>query len=491
MSYQTQAESLPLLENAKTPKALFVRYKKALFFLCAVAVGALLWISPVPTGVTREAWHLFALFAATIIGIIAKPLPMGAVALLALMVSIVTSTLTFEQAFSGFSNDVVWLVVMAFFIAKGFVLTGLGSRVAYFFVGFLGKSTLGLGYGMIATDLLLAPTIPSVTARIGGVIYPIIKSLAKAFGSDPFDPSSRKIGAYLIKVSFQGSTITSAMFLTSMAGNPLIAQLAQQANISLTWGSWALASFVPGIVSLLLLPYIIYKIYPPEIKKTPDAYAFAQQKRKELGKIKVQEWIMLGIFALLLTLWIAGSYIGLKAAVAALIGLSLLLVSGVLQWNDVLEEKSAWDTLCWFATLITMATFLNQFGLTTWFSQCIVSHIQGFHWISGFSILALLYFYSHYFFAGNVAHIGAMYAPFLIVAVALGTPPELAALVLAFFSSLYGGISHYGSGPAPILYGSGYLSIGAWWKIGGILSIINVFIWLFIGGIWWKLIGLW
>jgi DASS family divalent anion:Na+ symporter len=489
MSNEIPAVAVPKEKGAFAQ--IFARYKTVFLFSFLFLAGALIWNSPRPVGVTSEAWHLFALFVATIIGVILKPLPMGAMALLAIMVSVASGTLTFEQAFSGFSNDIVWLIVMAFFIAKGFVVTGLGSRVAYYCVSFLGKSTLGLGYGIMATDLLLAPTIPSVTARTGGVIFPIVKSLAKAFGSEPLDPSSRKIGSFLVKVAFQGSAITSAMFLTSMAGNPLIAQLAKETGIVLSWERWALAAIVPGLVSLLIVPYLIYKLYPPEIKKTPHAKAFAQQKLQELGKVKFQEWIMLATFGLLLLLWIGGTYIGMKAAVAALIGLVVLILTGVLKWNDILEEKAAWDTLFWFAALVTMASFLNKFGLTTWFGNYVVSHIEGYNWIFGFGILSIFYFYSHYFFASNVAHIGAMYAPFLIVAVALGTPPELAALILAFFSSLFGGISHYGSGPAPILFGSGYVSIGTWWKLGGVLSVINIVIWIVVGGLWWKLLGLW
>lgn len=488
MTNETSTVAVP---KEKKGVSFFARYKTILFFFLLFIAGFVLWNAPKPTGVTMEAWHLFAIFIATILGVILKPLPMGAMAILSIMVTVATGTLTFEQAFSGFSNDIVWLIVMAFFIAKGFVITGLGSRVAYYCVSFLGKNTLGLGYGIIATDLILAPTIPSVTARAGGVLFPIVKSLAKTFGSEPLDPSSRKIGAYLVKVAFQGSAITSAMFLTSMSANPLIAQLAKESGIVLTWERWALAAIVPGLITLLIVPYLIYKIYPPEIKQTPHAKTFAKQKLQELGKVKFQEWIMLATFALLLVLWISGAYTGMKAAVAALIGLVLLLLTGVLKWNDILEEKSAWDTLFWFAALVTMASFLNKFGLTTWFSNYVVSHIAGYNWIIGFSIVALFYFYSHYFFASNLAHVGAMYAPFLIVSVALGTPPELAALILAFFSSLFGGITHYGSGPAPIFFGSGYVTIGSWWKIGGFLSLVYIILWIAVGSLWWKLLGLW
>ncbi|MGD2170305.1 MAG: anion permease [Chlamydiota bacterium] len=468
-----------------------LKNKQIYFFLLSIFIGVMVWILPVPQGVDIQAWHLLAIFIATILGVILKPLPMGAMALIGLSASIVTNTLTFEQAFSGFSNNVVWLVVFAFFIARGFIVTGLGKRVAYFFVSILGKSTLGLSYGILATDLILAPAIPSLTARIGGILYPIVKGLAESFGSEPNSESSRKIGAFLIQTAFQGSVITAAMFLTSMAANPLIAELAGVQGASISWGTWALGSIVPGLVSLCVVPLILFKIYPPTLKTSEQAKALSKKQLKNLGKMKSNEWIMAATFILLICLWILGPHLGINAATVALIGLSFLLITKVLTWSDLLNEKGAWDTLIWFATLVTLAGFLNKFGLTTWFSNWVVQYVSGFNWILGFLILSLIYFFSHYFFASSLAHVGAMYAPFLIVAIALGAPPLVAALVLGYMSSLFGNLTQYSCGPAPILFGSGYVSVGAWWRLGFIMSIVNLIIWLGLGGVWWKVIGFW
>jgi DASS family divalent anion:Na+ symporter len=463
-------------------------YKNIWFSLIAVVIGLLTAWLPAPTGVKPEAWRLFAVFVATIIGIILKPFPMGVVSIIGLTVAIVTGTLTFADAFSGFSNEIVWLIVLAFFVARGFISTGLGNRLAYHVMHLLGKNSLGLGYGLIATDLILAPTIPSVTARAGGVVFPILKALAEVFTGKSHDP---RMGAFLTLAAFQGSAITSAMFLTSMAGNPLIAQLARESGVELTWASWAIAAIVPGLASLIVVPFVLYKLAPPTIRQTPHAREMAKEKLANMGPMKVQEWVMFAIFILLIVLWVIGPRIEMKATIAAMIGLTILLLTGILKWKDILEEQGAWDTFIWFSTLITLATFLNKFGMTTWFSQWVVGHVSGLDWAVGFFFVSLVYFYSHYFFASNVAHIGAMYAPLLIVSIALGTPPELAALILAFYSSLFGGLTHYGSGPAPILFGSGYVTIGEWWKMGAIVSVINIVIWAVVGGFWWKALGLW
>ena len=462
--------------------------KRAFSIGLPILAGIAIWLIPEPAGTLEHGWDLLAIFVATTIAIILRPFPMGVIAIFSLTFAVGMKTLTFAEAFSGFSNEVVWLVVFAFFVARGFILTGLGNRLAYKVMSLLGKNSLGLGYGLVATDLILAPAIPSVTARAGAIVFPIVKSLASVFTGASHDP---KMGEFLTLTAFQGSVVTSARFLTAMAGNPLIAELARGQGIEITWAGWAMAAIVPGLLSLIAIPYILFWLINPTIRKTPHAKEMAAEKLRHMGPMKPAEWIMLGTFFLLIFFWIIGPYIDMKATVAAMIGLAILLASGILKWKDVIEESSAWDTFIWFATLVTLSSFLNKFGLTTWLSQAVVSHVSGFAWAIGFVIISLIYFYSHYFFASSVAHIGAMYTPLLIVSIALGTPPELAVLMLAFFSNLYAGLTHYGSGPAPILFGTGYVSVGIWWKMGFLISLANIGIWMIAGGLWWKLLSLW
>lgn len=465
--------------------------KRYTSLLIAFAFGLLLWFLPHSEELSDKGWHLFALFVATILAIILKPLPMGAISIIAMAVATGTKTLTLDEVLAGFHNEVAWLVLFAFFISLGFIKTGLGNRIGYYFIALFGKKTLGLSYGLLMSELCLAPAIPSVTARTGGVIFPIAQSLAKSFGSDPALGTERRIGAFLMKVLYQGSTITSAMFLTAMAANPMLAGLTQEAGYTFTWGMWALGAFVPGIITLLMMPIILYKLYPPAIRDTPDAPQFARRKLEEMGRLTKPEWLMLGVFVLLLVLWIFGAYFAMKSTTAALIGLAILLLFDVISWKDVIHEEKAWDTFIWFATLIMLAGTLNKYGFTPWLSEQVVQWVHNFHWSAAFLILYLVYYYSHYFFASNTAHVGAMYPAFLLMAIGLGTPPFLAIAALAYASNIMGGLTHYGSGPAPLFYGSGYIDVKSWWKLGFILSLFYIPIWLGLGSLWWKIIGLW
>lgn len=460
--------------------------------LITLALGAIIWFIHPPEGLSLQAWHLLAIFVATIVGLIIKPLPMGSVAILALTATVITQTLTIEQSLSGFQNTTIWLIVIAFFISRGFIKTGLGTRVAYMFVKKFGKKTLGLSYSLIASDLILSPAMPSNTARAGGILLPIIRSLSEAYGSKVGDGTERKVGAFLTKVAFQGDMITSAMFLTAMAANPLAAQIAGDiTGKHITWLGWATAAIVPGLVSLILIPYVIYKLYPPEIKETPAAAQMADKKLKEMGPLKKEEYYMIGVFLLILSLWIFGTSLNINATTTAFIGLGALLVTQVLNWSDIKKEEGAWDTLIWFAVLVMMASFLNELGLIPWFSHTMQGAVSGLPWIWTLIILSVVYFYSHYFFASNTAHVSAMYSAFLAVLVAAGAPPLVSALLLGVFSNLFGCITHYSCGPAPVFFGSGYVTQNKWWSLGFIISIIHIIVWIGIGGAWWKLLGLW
>jgi DASS family divalent anion:Na+ symporter len=467
------------------------RGARPLPLLAVALVGLAVWLVPAPEGVEPRAWHLLAIFTATIVGIVVQPLPVSAVALIGLTVAVLTGTLTMAQTLTGFASPVVWLILAAFFIACGFVRTGLGTRIAYSFMVVLGKRSLGLAYSLIATDLVLAPGIPSNTARAGGVVFPILKSLGRAFDSEAEAGTARRISAFLTVCAYQGTVITSAMFLTAVAANPLAVGLARGIGIDITWSTWAMAASVPGILSLLLVPWILYRLYPPEIRETPAAAEIARTELTRMGPLKTSEWILLSVFVLMLVLWTVGAQRGVDTTAAALAGVALLLVTGVLTWDDVLRERDAWNTMIWFATLLMMAGQLTELGLMTWFNERIAGTFQGMSWMPTLLGLALVYFYSHYFFAGNSSHVGAMYVPFLTIALAVGAPPLLSALLLAYFSGLFAGLTHYGTAPAPILYGSGNVPLRTWWKLGGLVSVVNVAIWLIVGGIWWKAIGIW
>lgn len=480
--------------DATAPAGFVWKGAKIVPALLSVALGLVVkFVIPCPVGVLPQAWTLLAIFLSTIAGLVLTPLPVGAWAFCGLSMTVVTKTLTFQQAFSAMTNDVIWLIVLAFFFAKGFVQTGLGDRVATWFVKKLGKSTLGLSYGLTISEALLAPAMPSTTARAGGVYLPIIKSLAKNAGSEP-GPTSGKLGGFLIQTQLQCSGHSSAMCMTAAAQNLLSLKLAASLGIVIAspWLTWFKAACVPAIVGLAVTPLLVFKMYPPEIQDTPEAPKEAAEKLKKLGPLSQDEIMVVVTMGLTVILWIFGDKIGMSSVTAAMLGMSLQLVSGVITWQDCLNEKGAWDTLLWFAVLIGMSAQLNAMGFINFLSNSVAGALAAtsLGWGQVFVLLHACYFGIHYLFASQTAQVAALSTAFMAMMIASGAPPMLAGLTMAFHTNLFGAITHYASGQGAVYFGAGYVDLPTTFKLGGVLGVVNLLIWGVIGGAWWKFIGL-
>ncbi|MFS8932338.1 putative malate transporter YflS (plasmid) [Cupriavidus taiwanensis] len=459
-------------------------------FLVPLGIGIILWFLPPPAGLEPKAWHMFAVFVATIAGIMTAPLPMAAVAIIGATAGVLVGVVSFADVTRSTGTDLVWLVLLAFFISRGVIKTGLGRRIALLFMRLLGKRTVGLGYGLAMTELLISPAMPSITARAGGVMLPITRAIAEVLGSHAGDPESRgKVGSYLILCAFHANIITAGMFITAMAGNPLSVKLAADQGVSISWLEWAVAASVPGLLCLAIIPLAMLWIAPPEIRKTPDATALAQRELAAMGSISSKEIIMGTIFIGLLVLWIFGEYLKISATLAAAIGVSLLFITGVLTWQDALDEKSAWDTMIWIGLLIMLASKLNEYGMVKWFGKEFGAYLEGFPRLAVYMLVAAIYCYIHYFFASATAHISALFPLSMALMVAAGIPPFTAAVALGILSNINGCLTQYGIGSGPVMFGAGYVSQGDWWKAGFFMSLIYMVIWLVVGPLWWKLLG--
>jgi DASS family divalent anion:Na+ symporter len=458
-------------------------------YLLPVAIGLALWLLPVPAGLKPQAWNMFAIFVATIAGIIVAPLPMSVVAILGATVASLTDVIKFDDVVKSTGTDLVWLILLSFFISRGVIKTGLGRRIALLFVRMLGKKTVGLGYGLGITELIVAPAMPSITARAGGVLLPIARSTAEFLGSHPHDDSRKKVGSYLMLCGFHANVITAGMFVTAMAGNPLTVKLAADQGVTITWMGWAIAALVPSLLCLALVPIVMAWIVKPEIRETPDATGLAQRELDKMGPVSTAEMKMGVVFVALLLLWVFGEEFDIPASLAAAMGVSALFLLKVLTWQDALEEKSAWDTMIWIALLIMLAAKLNQYGMVAWFGKEFSGGLQGIPPLAIFILVGAIYLYIHYFFASATAHISALFPLCLALMIGAGVPPFPAAIGLGVLSNLNGCLTQYGIGSGPVMFGAGYVTQAEWWKAGAIMSVIYLVIWCTVGPIWWVALG--
>jgi DASS family divalent anion:Na+ symporter len=446
---------------------------------------------PHPPDIPESAWRLLAIFAATIVGLIVQPISGGGVVLLGVTAIALLGVLPVEGALAGYGDPIVWLVLAAFFMSRGMIKTGLGRRIALSFIRAIGHRSLGLAYALASTDMLLASFIPSNGARAGGIIFPIAKSLAETYDSKP-GPTAGRLGAFLMAIVYQCDVMICAMFLTGQASNALIAKLAQTATgIEMSYSRWAVGAVVPGLVAFFTVPLLLYRVYPPEITHTPEAAEFARRELGRMGPMARPEKLMLLVFGLVASLWMTSALHSVHYAVVALIGIAVLLLSGVLTWDDVLGERAAWDVFIWYGGLIQMAAALGKTPLPERFAQVAAGWAAGWSWWPALIVSLLVYFYSHYGFASITAHATAMYTPFLLVILAAGAPPWVAVASLAYLSNVMACLTHYGTTPAPIYFGAGYVRQRTWWSLGLLASVPNIVIWMTVGSLWWKFLGYW
>jgi len=449
----------------------------------------LLYLIPLP-GFSPFQSHLIAIFLGAIIALVAQPIAMGASVILAMTLLVLTNTLSAPRALAGFANPVVWMIFSAFIFARAMMLTGLGQRIAFLLIRGFGHSSLTLAYCVAATNLIIAPFVPSDTGRGGGIIYPIARSLASAFDSEP-GPTGNRLGAFLMLVGFHSTYTTSAMFLTSMVANPLAAGFAHSiAHIDLTWGVWALAGSVPGVLALTIIPWLLYRLHPPQIRDTEAARSLARLELEKMGPLSRNERWLAAILGAVMLGWVTTPWHPVPNTFVALGGLCAMVILEVLSWDTLIEERRAWDAVMWFAPLLMMADELAKSGVVTMLSKSAFGRIEGWPWLLGMTALVAIYLYVHYGFASMTAQTTALYSGFVTAAVATGAPPFVAAMPLAFFTSLNAGLTHYGTGSAPVFFGPGFVSQGLWWRLGFLMSLLNLAIWLGIGLAWWKVAGL-
>ena len=449
------------------------------------------FLLPRPVNLKPEGWRLFGIFLATIGGLILEPIPGGALVLAAVTLAALFGGLSATQALSGYGDPVVWLMMAAFFISDALLSTGLARRIALLFMRAVGGSSLGVCYALSFTDMVLASVIPSNSARSGGVVMPIARSVAELHGSYP-GPTAALLGSFLMTGVYQSICVTAAMFMTGQASNPLAASIATETlHYPVTLVSWFVAGIVPGLCSMLIVPAVVYRLNPPQIRRTPEARAFAASELARMGRMDGPQRTVFLVFAAVCGLWVTTAIHHIDITITALLGAVALLLSGVLKWEQVAGNKAAWNLFIWYGGLVRLGHALGDAGVTKAFASGVAGMLPGARWMVLLAVVLAIYFYSHYGFASITAHLLSMFVPFGALLIAEGAPPGLVVFSLACFTNLAAGLTHYGTTPAPMFFAQRYVSLREWWKTGFAISLVNLAIWSTIGFAWWKVVKVW
>ncbi|MGH9867402.1 MAG: DASS family sodium-coupled anion symporter [Candidatus Polarisedimenticolia bacterium] len=453
-----------------------------------LVLAAAIWFSPHPEGLTPAAWHLFAIFATAILSVIVGAFAILTASVLAVSAAVLTGTISPADAYAGFANPTILLIVIAFLVARAVVTCGLGARLGYRAISLFGRSTLGLSYSIFVVDALIAPAFPSNTAR-SGVLYPLAFSVAQAAGAKPGGVGRERLGRFLMFSGIASLTLSSALWLTAMAANPLGAEIAKAYGVEIGFGSWLIAASVPTLAGMVLLPLLLYKVTRPEVTATPQAPADARRALAEMGPPSSQQKIVAATFAGMVLLWGAAATFGIDTTAVAFLGLGVLLVTGVLTLEDIAKEGDVLATFIWFAVLFTLSDQLNQLGFMGFLGETLAGAMGGLSPLVAGVTLVVAYVLLHYLFVSQTAHLLAVFGVFLGVGVKLGVPAAPLAFQLLFATNYFAAITPQGSSANLLFAGSGYLSQGDLYRLGAITTGFTLLLYLVIGTPWLMLVS--
>jgi len=463
--------------------SLALRVRQAIPF--AVAIG--IWLTPVPAGLTAPAWHLFAVFVAAIAAVLVGAFPLLTSTMLAVAAVVLTGTIPPAKAFGGFANASVLLVVIAFLVAQAVVKSGLGRRISLFMVSRFGRSSLGLAYSIVITDAVIAPAFPSNTAR-GGVLFPIVLSVAQGAGSRPDDPAGRRLGGYLMYCAMASLAVSSALWMTATSANPIGIQVAREFGLEISFGKWFVAASVPALTALLLVPRVVARLFPPGVGETPEAPVNARSALSTLGPLSRDERITAVAFVLMVSGWIFADALQLNVTSIAFAGLGVLLMTNVLTLDDIAAQGDTLATFLWLAVLFALSGQLNELGFMGYAGQRLASHLGGLSWPMTYVTLIALYVAIHYMFVSQSSQVLALMGVFLDVGIRGGVPAPLMAFALLFASSYFSVITPQAGSQNVIFVGSGYLTQRELYRLGLLMTLFFLAVFLIVGTAWILLI---
>jgi DASS family divalent anion:Na+ symporter len=455
--------------------------------IATVVLVAAVWSTPPPEGLSVQAWRLFGVFGGAIVAVVVNALPILTASVLAIAAAVLTGLLNPADAYAGFGNATILLIVIAFLVADAVVKCGLGKRGGHWIVSRFGRSTLGLSYSIFVLDAIIAPAFPSNTAR-SGFLYPFTLSLADAAGSKPGESGRERVGALLMYSGIASLSLSSALWLTAMAANPLGTEIARGVGVDIGFGRWLLAASVPTICAMAVLPLALYRLIGPEVRSTPTASAAARNALDALGPLNRDERIVLVVFAGMVALWGAAATFDIDSTAIAFLGLGALLTTGVITLEDIAKQGDVLATFIWFAVLFTLSSQLNELGFMGFLGRRLAAALADLASPTAGLVLVVAYILLHYLFVSQTAHLLALFGVFLDVGVKLGVNPALLAFQLLFATNYFSAITPQGSSANLLFAGSGFLSQGDLYKFGAITTAVSFAIYAVIGTAWLWLV---
>jgi DASS family divalent anion:Na+ symporter len=320
------------------------------------------------------------------------------------------------------------------------------------------------------------------------VLYPVVLSVAQGAGSVPEDAQMRCLGAYLMFCGMASLALSSALWMTATSANPIGVQVAQQYGLDINFPKWLVASSVPTLTAIVLLPLVVATLFSPGVRATPEAPGAARTALGEMGSMSRHEIITAVAFALMVSGWIFADRLKLNVTSVAFAGFGFLLMAEVLTLEDIAKMGDTLATFVWLAVLFAMSGQLNELGFMGYAGQRLAAGLGGLSWPVTYVALVALYVLIHYMFVSQSSQVLALLAVFLDVGVRAGVPTPLMAFSLLFASSYFSVITPQGGSQNVIFVASGYLTQRELYRLGLLVTLFFLVVFLVVGTPWILLV---
>jgi sodium-dependent dicarboxylate transporter 2/3/5 len=455
---------------------------KTPFLILAVIVTLIIMLTPPPQGLSHEGRAALAVFAICFILWTTGALPLSITSLLAIALLPLFGALEAGRAFALFGNRAVFFILGAFILAAAMMSSGLSARVALLFLKRFEKSPRRLLSGIILSCAFMAMWMPA--HAVAALMFPIVLEIASAL---QLEPRASNYGKAIFLSMAWGCVVGGVATLLGGARNPLaIALLREKYHVAISFTGWMYGVFPIPLALLFVVHLVIFKFFAPEIDNVRPARELIESRVRNLGPMSVTEKKVMWTMAATIFAWIfLGERVGL--APIGILGASTLFVIQALTWNDV-ERYVNWGVILMYGGAIALAAALEITGAARW----IVTYVLGFVYLTPFVLIAFVAVIS--IALTEAMSNAAVVALVLPIAFELGDKvPGISPLVMVFSVAVPAGLAFslpIGTPPNAIAYSAGYHRIRDSVKVGVLLNLAALSIFLLVAKFYWPAIGI-
>lgn len=459
------------------------------FVLAWVSFFLILYVMPTPEGMTPAAQATLAVMVWATIMWVTEAIPVGISGILIPMLLVMTNgVVPFPKAANGFTTPVVFLCLAAFLFAAVMQVAGLDRRIA---LGLLRKAKVktvnGVIWAMFGVNLVLSFIIPAANAR-AATLLPVINGITNMFGDTPEERAGKK--AIVIQTLVYGSMISGMAIMTAHLPNLVLVGLFEsELALRISYIDWFKLQW-PYLGMFVITQWWVQHYFKTRGVAIAGGFATVEKQHQELPKTSQSEWMILAVFAFVALMWITETWHGIKTHNAALIGLAILFIPGLLgfKWKEV-QDRTIWGTLLLLAGALSLSSAMGSTGLAQWLSDVIHPLAEGHAW---WMILLILMVGTHVIRLGMLSNVAAitMLAPILIaLAPKLGLHP-VAFTMLVSDTDTFAYILPTQITAAVIAYSSGTFSMADYAKVGWVAVVIAIAYGILVMAPWYAYMGI-